>query len=75
METFRSNKWPFLWLWVAGSQASPRGALWSLYRFQPPRGVQGLCGWMESAWVKDPEGIQSPKTTGRAAVSWGAKEG
>ena len=59
METFRSNKWPFLWLWVGkGSQASPRGALWSLggAGSRPPKGVQGLCGWMESAWGEGPGG-------------------
>lgn len=73
METFRSNKWPFLWLWVGkGPQSKPKGALWSLgrSRFQATQ-RSGLCGWMESAWGEGPGG-NSVSTTGRA-VSWGAK--
>ena len=49
METFRSNKWPFLWLWVGkGSQASPRGGFvvtwWS--RFQATQRSPGTV-WVD----------------------------
>lgn len=76
MDTFRSKRWPLLWLrlWEGLVLGQPKGASWSPggADSRPPRGVCGLQGGgVESMEGKGPRGSSAAYELQSELVSWG----